>query len=261
MSTSMSATHWGSPIAPKRALLIHGLTMSSQSWEGIAQLLVAEGYSGFFVVAPNLLGHAWRRGGDYRVSTLAEDLRPYFAVDMSYDVIIGHSLGGIVAVSLFPFLPKTKETTVILADPPLELTVEQFQQGKNSTWLRTLLGLEGDSMLRALGVYMCDRTVVKGIFEHNKPYAFGGRLKNIPPHVKVALLVSDPGFGSVCHLERIPVDEARLNVKVLNGIGHWIQYELPSAIMDEIPLPRAKLFTVYEHYLVHDNVTRNTSIE
>ncbi|KAG2043127.1 Alpha/Beta hydrolase protein [Suillus americanus] len=251
MSTSMSATHWGSPTASKRALLIHGLTMSSQSWEGIAKLLVAEG---FFVVAPNLLGHAWRRGTDYRVSTLAEDLRPYFAVDMSYDVIIGHSLGGLVTVSLLPFLPKTKETTVILVDPPLELTTEQFQQGKNKflkeiedaktadkhmaehpAWSR------GDSMLRALGVYMCDRTVVKGIFEHNKPYAFSGRLKNIPPHVKVALLVSDPGFESVCHLERIPVDVARLNVKVLNGIGHWIQYELPSAIMDEIPLPRAKL--------------------
>ncbi|KAG1820464.1 alpha beta-hydrolase [Suillus subaureus] len=251
MSTTMSSTHWGSPTASKRALLIHGLSMSSQSWEGIAQLLVAEG---FFVVAPNLLGHAWRRGTDYRVSTLAEDLRPYFAMDMSYDVIIGHSLGGLVTLSLLPFLPKTKETTIILADPPLELTAEQFQQGKN----RFLKEIEdakttdehmaehpawsrGDSMLRALGVYMCDRTVIKGIFEHNKPFAFGGRLKNIPSHVKIALLVSDPGFGSDCHLERIPVDAARLSVKVLKGIGHWIQNELPNAIMDEIPPPRARL--------------------
>jgi pimeloyl-ACP methyl ester carboxylesterase len=138
------------------------------------------GYPGFFVVAPNLLGHAWRRGTDYRVSTLAEDLRPYFATDTPYDVIISHSLGGLVTLCLFPFLPKTKETTVILVDPPLELTAEQFQQGKN----RFLKEIEdaktadehmsehpawsrGDSMLRALGVYMCDRTVVKGIFEVN----------------------------------------------------------------------------------------------
>ncbi|KAG2370078.1 Alpha/Beta hydrolase protein [Suillus spraguei] len=247
----MSASQWGSPTASKRALLIHGLTMSSESWEGIAQQLVARG---FFVLAPNLLGHGWRRGTDYRISTLAEDLRPYFATNTSYNVIIGHSLGGLVALSLFPFLPKTKETTIILVDPPLELPVEQFEQGKirflkeiedaktaeehmaeHPTWSRS------DSVLRALGVSMCDRSVVKGIFEHNEPYAFSSRLKNIPSHVKITLLISDPRFAAVCHLEHIPVNVPRLSVKVLDGIGHWIQYELPSAIMDEISLPRAKL--------------------
>jgi pimeloyl-ACP methyl ester carboxylesterase len=130
------------------------------------------------VVAPNLLGHAWRRGTDYRVYTLAEDLRPYFAMDMSYDVIIGHSLGGVVTLSLLPFLPKTKETTVILVDPPLERTGETLKQSKDNflkeiedaktadehmaehpAWSRN------NSILRALGVYMCDRTVVEGIFE------------------------------------------------------------------------------------------------
>jgi hypothetical protein len=38
-----SATQWGSASATRRALLIHGITMSSNSWEGLAQLLVAEG--------------------------------------------------------------------------------------------------------------------------------------------------------------------------------------------------------------------------
>jgi hypothetical protein len=112
------------------------------------------------------------------VATLAEDLRPYFAMDMSYDVIISHSLGGLVTLSLLSFLPKTKETIVILVDPPLERTAEQFKKDKirflkeitdartadehmaeHPPWSR------GDSMLRAIGVYMCDRTVVKGIFE------------------------------------------------------------------------------------------------
>ncbi|KAG2077689.1 alpha beta-hydrolase [Suillus decipiens] len=251
MSTSLSASHWGSPTASKRALLIHGLTMSSQSWEGIAQLLVAEG---FFVVAPNLLGHGWRRGTDYCVSTLAEDLRPYFATNTSYDVIIGHSLGGLVALSLFPFLPKTKETTVILADPPLESTGETFKNAsisflkevadrrttdefmaENPAWSRR------DSMLRALGVYMCDRTAVARIFEHNTPWCFSHLLKNIPPHVKITLLISDPEFGAFCRVEHVPAGVARLNVKVLHRIGHWIQYELPNAIMDEVLPSKAKL--------------------
>ncbi|KAG1755981.1 Alpha/Beta hydrolase protein [Suillus lakei] len=250
MYKSISASYWGSPTASRRALLIHGLTMSSQSWEGLAQLLVAEG---FFVVAPNLLGHAWRRGTDYRASTLAEDLRPYFAMDTSYDVIIGHSLGGVVTLSLLPFLPKTKETTVILVDPPLEISAEKREKrkqwflkeiadGKNAdehmaehpAWSR------GDSMLRALGVFMCERTVVEGIYEHNRPWSFSGLLKNIPPHLKVALLASDPEHGGVCHLEHIPRDVARLTTKLFTGIGHWMQYECLDAIMDEVPLPRAK---------------------
>jgi surfactin synthase thioesterase subunit len=112
------------------------------------------------------------------VSTLAEDLRPYFVIDTPYDVIIGHSLGGAVALSLFPFLPNTKETTVILLDPALELTkktanmcenwflkeIANFRTAddhmvENPTWSR------GDSVLRALGISMCDRTVVERVFE------------------------------------------------------------------------------------------------
>ena len=43
MSTVPSATQWGLPTASKRALLIHGLTCSSQTWEHVAQALVEAG--------------------------------------------------------------------------------------------------------------------------------------------------------------------------------------------------------------------------
>ncbi|OAX43062.1 hypothetical protein K503DRAFT_766164 [Rhizopogon vinicolor AM-OR11-026] len=171
---SMSASQWGSPLAARRALLIHGITMSSHTWESFAQLLVAEG---FFVIAPNLLGHAGRRGSDYRFSTLAEDLQPYFIED-TYDVIIGSSLGGTVALSLLPFLPKEKEITVILVDPPLEVPDERFEMDKtwllkeltstktveeqmaeNPAWSRV------DCVLRMLAASMCDRTIAESIFE------------------------------------------------------------------------------------------------
>jgi hypothetical protein len=96
----------------------------------------------------------------------------------SYDVIIGHSLGGPVTLSLLPFLPNTKETAVILLDPPLELTKETVDKyenlllekivnvrtvddhmAENPAWSR------GDSALRALGISMCDRTVIEGVFK------------------------------------------------------------------------------------------------
>lgn len=125
-------------------------------------------------MAPNLLGHGGRRCTDYRISDFAEDLRPYFAMDTSYDVIISHSFGCQVNLSLLPFLPKTKETTVILVDPPLEQTEAQVKMNhnlfleltkniktaeehmaENPAWSRR------DCVLRALGVAMVDPNTVE----------------------------------------------------------------------------------------------------
>ncbi|KAG2133718.1 hypothetical protein DEU56DRAFT_810359 [Suillus clintonianus] len=88
---------------------------------------------------------------------------------------------------------------------------------------------------------MCDCTVVQRIIKHNRTWSFSGLFKNIPPHVEIAVLASDPELGGACHLEHVPWDVARLIAKVFIGIGHWIQYERPDAIRDEIPLPRAKI--------------------
>jgi pimeloyl-ACP methyl ester carboxylesterase len=133
-------------------------------------------WSGFFVIAPNLLGHAGRRGSDYRMSALAEDLQPYLVIN-TYDVIIGFSLGGTVALSLLPLLPKEKETTVILVDPPLEvpkrseiernMIMDEIMRVKtvdelitdNPAWSRV------DCVIKMLGLSMCDRTVVESIFQ------------------------------------------------------------------------------------------------
>ncbi|KAJ8588780.1 alpha/beta-hydrolase [Rhizopogon salebrosus TDB-379] len=248
---SISASQWGSPIASRRALLLHGLTMSSHSWEGVAQLLTAEG---FFVIAPNLLGHAWRRGSDYRASVLAEDLKPYFTMGTSYDVIIGHSFGGALALSLLPFLPEKKEATVILVDPVLEISDERYQSFKlrflkevaniktadeymaeNSAWSRR------DCALRTLALSMCTSTDIEELFQHNTPWSFSGLFKDIPLNVKITVLVADPRFSKICRLEHIPSDVERLHAVVVTGVGHCIQFESPNAIIDAVPLGRTKL--------------------
>ena len=59
--------------------------------------------------------------------------------------------------------------------------------------------------------------------------------------MRLTVLVSDPMFSDRCYLEQVPRDVERLDVRVLKGIGHWIQFERPDAIMDAIPLQRAKL--------------------
>jgi hypothetical protein len=77
--------------------------------------------------------------------------------------------------------------------------------------------------------------------QHNTPWSFSDLFKNIPPNVAINVLLPDPKFGAMCLLKHLPQDMKRLNVRVLSGIGHYIQSERPDAIMDAIPLPRAKL--------------------
>ena len=99
-SDTMGATH-----IFQTALLIHGLTCSSNTWERVAQALVEAGILlpdlslsaipndrplGYFVVAPNLLSHGFRRGTDFSVGNLAKDIQPYF-LNTHYDIVIGHS--------------------------------------------------------------------------------------------------------------------------------------------------------------------------
>ncbi|KIM63749.1 hypothetical protein SCLCIDRAFT_1213905 [Scleroderma citrinum Foug A] len=119
MSSVPSATQWGLPASSnRRALLIHGLTSSSHTWERVAQALVEAGY---FVVAPNLLSHGFRHGTDFSVGNLAKDIQPYF-VDTHYDIIIGHSLGGAILAELLPFLAHRRPISAMLVDPALEVT-------------------------------------------------------------------------------------------------------------------------------------------
>lgn len=209
------------------------------------------------------------------MSGLAEDLQPYFAMDMYYDVIIGHSLGGTVALSLLPFLPKEKEITVILVDPPIKVPDERLPTDKiwflnevtsaktveelmaqYPTWSRT------NCLLRMLALSMCDSTAVKSIIEvhsqlwrienivdqlclcdnqYNTPWSFSGLFNNIPSNVEITVLVADPKLTNVCHLDHIPRGIERLNARGLTGVGHNIPFDRPEAIMNAIPLPRAEV--------------------
>ncbi|KAF9224503.1 hypothetical protein BS17DRAFT_779943 [Gyrodon lividus] len=174
MTPVPSATQWGAPAASKRALLLHGNTSSSHTLSPRPHQL---NHLGYLVTAPNMLGHGYRRSDDFRVNTLAEDLRSYFAGGIVYDVIVGHSLGGAVALALMPFIPADKRTAVVLVDPGIEfdqafvaiverIYTAQIQNvgsveahmAEHPTWTRQ------DVVSRVLALHMAQGDVVKQIF-------------------------------------------------------------------------------------------------
>ncbi|KIJ60993.1 hypothetical protein HYDPIDRAFT_177195 [Hydnomerulius pinastri MD-312] len=240
MASVPSATQWGSPAASKRAFLIHGNTSSSHTWESVAQALAR---AGFLVTAPNLLGHGYRRSNKFRITEFAEDLRPYFA-NTVYDVIIGHSLGGNVALALMPFLPQDRTTPVILVDPGLELDqhlVESIrkiyteeirnvrsieaQMAENPLWTRE------EAAYRVLALRMAQSNLVEEVFAQNVPFSFGHLFSTIPPHVRVTVLVSDPELSNICRLEHVPT-HPQVQKMLVKGVGHWIQLEKPGVVVN-----------------------------
>ncbi|KAG1892758.1 Alpha/Beta hydrolase protein [Suillus subluteus] len=238
MTTVPSASQWGSPTACRRALLIHGLNSSSHTFHRVASALAAKGY---LVVAPNLLGHALRKPGvDFQVQTLADELLPYFQA-AEYDIIIGHSMGALVVLSLLKYLPKTKPTSVVLIDPSLEVTAEQMvdRRVKYSEDARTNptaedymalnpLWTREDAIWRVLGTHTIGRsTNSHDHIDGNVPWSFSHLIADKPAAAALTILVADPSkLGCVAKFKDI-------RTVIVSNASHWIQYEFPEVIVEE----------------------------
>ncbi|KAF9218486.1 alpha/beta-hydrolase [Gyrodon lividus] len=240
MSSVPSNIQWGPPSADKRALLIHGLISSSHSWESVGQALAGAGYH---VTAPNLPGHGYRMGSDFRVSALADDLRCYFTDAAAYDCIIGHSMGGVVALYLLPYMSLVKPTSIILVDPGVQvlgemraktkkLLINEMAKKRNakSYMVENPRWSERDAFLMSLGVPMCQDLLVEGLEKDNETWSFSHLFETIPSHVEVTILLGDPDFKGICCAEHIP-PHPRVRIIPLKAVSHYVQYEKPETIV------------------------------
>ena len=95
-------------------VLIHGVTGSSLTWEHVIEPL-AEHYT---VVAPDLLGHgeSAKPRGDYSLGAYASGIRDLLAA-LGHDraTVVGHSLGGGVAMQMAYQFPERVERLVLVS--------------------------------------------------------------------------------------------------------------------------------------------------
>ena len=108
-SVSYRRAGWGPLI-----VLIHGITGSSETWEDVMEPL-AEKYT---VVAPDLLGHgaSAKPRGDYSLGAYASGIRDLLgAIGHDRGTIIGHSLGGGVAMQMAYQFPERCERLVLVS--------------------------------------------------------------------------------------------------------------------------------------------------
>jgi pimeloyl-ACP methyl ester carboxylesterase len=124
-------------------VLIHGMLNSSSHWQAVAQELARE----HTVVAPDLIGHGDSAAprGDYSLGAHAASIRDLLAaIGVDRATIVGHSLGGGVAMQFFYQFPQRVERLVLISSGGLGREV--------SPLLRTA-ALPGMSLLLSLTIH------------------------------------------------------------------------------------------------------------
>jgi len=109
-------------------VLIHGMVNSSRHWEDVA-LRLAERYT---LNAPDLIGHgdSATPRGDYSLGAHAASIRDLLAViGVDHATIVGHSLGGGVAMQFFYQFPQRTDRLVLISSGGLGREVSPLLRG------------------------------------------------------------------------------------------------------------------------------------
>jgi pimeloyl-ACP methyl ester carboxylesterase len=109
-------------------VLIHGMVNSSRHWEQVA-LRLAEEYT---VIAPDLIGHGDSAAvrGDYSLGAHASSIRDLLAaLGRERATIVGHSLGGGIAMQFFYQFPQRTERLALISSGGLGREVSPMLRG------------------------------------------------------------------------------------------------------------------------------------
>jgi pimeloyl-ACP methyl ester carboxylesterase len=109
-------------------VLIHGMINSSRHWEAVAMRLAGS----HRVIAPDLIGHgdSATPRGDYSLGAHAASIRDLLAtLGVDRATIVGHSLGGGVAMQFFYQFPQRTERLVLVSSGGLGPEVSPLLRG------------------------------------------------------------------------------------------------------------------------------------
>jgi pimeloyl-ACP methyl ester carboxylesterase len=129
-------------------VLIHGMINSSRHWEEVALRLAGS----HRVVAPDLIGHgdAATPRGDYSLGAHASTIRDLLTtIGVERATIVGHSLGGGVAMQFFYQFPQRTERLVLISSGGLGQEVSPLLRGAALPGAATALRLAANPRLVA----------------------------------------------------------------------------------------------------------------
>jgi pimeloyl-ACP methyl ester carboxylesterase len=147
-------------------VLIHGMLNSSSHWQSVALNLTRE----HTVLAPDLIGHGDSAAprGDYSLGAHAASIRDLTAaIGIDRATIVGHSLGGGVAMQFFYQFPQRVERLVLISSGGLGHEVSPMLRTAALPGVSALLSAINPRLLGALweaGRRLSGREVRAGIY-------------------------------------------------------------------------------------------------
>jgi pimeloyl-ACP methyl ester carboxylesterase len=148
-------------------VLIHGMLNSSSHWQSVALNLARD----HTVVAPDLIGHGDSAAprGDYSLGAHAASIRDLLAaVGIDRATLVGHSLGGGVAMQFFYQFPQRVERLVLISSGGLGHEVSPMLRTAALPGMSALLSLTIHARLlgavQATGRRLRERGVGAGVY-------------------------------------------------------------------------------------------------
>ena len=217
-----------------KALLIHGLSSNSSTWWRIADALKDNGWD---VTTPDLRGHGTAdRAASYALEDYAGDLP-----DGPWDLIVGHSLGGAIAV-----LRAATTKQLVLLDPVLEVQAEDFdaikadqlaelQLTEESIRASKPLWSEKDLALKITAIAQVDPTAVERTFSDNLRWNVleAARALDVP----TLILGADPSVSSLLPIataEALVAANPLVEYRLIEGAGHSVHRDRPDLVIAAI---------------------------
>ena len=142
-------------------VLIHGMINSSVHWESVA-LRLADSYT---VIAPDLIGHGESAAprGDYSLGAHAAGIRDLLtAIGIDSATVVGHSLGGGVAMQFFYQFPQRTERLILVSSGGLGHQVSPLLRGAALPGASALLSLAAHRRVLAVLLELSERLGRKG---------------------------------------------------------------------------------------------------
>lgn len=237
---SLHTLQWGRP-GHRRALLVHGVQSSANSWWQIADALARAGVQ---VTAPDLRGHGQSpSGARYTLADLVADL---LAVGDRWDLAVGHSLGGTLVAWMVAADAGFARRAVLL-DPVFELPEDDFDaivagqlaelaaadlaalQGAHPAWHPE------DCRIKAQAAAACSPCVNEAVLRDNRPWGYSELLARAQSPVLV--LGADPAAGGMLDpalARQLAARNARVTYRLLSGSGHSVHRDRPKQVIDAL---------------------------
>ncbi len=241
----------GDPAAPT-LLFLHGLSSSRTSWHRVVAHLEAAIAAGTLrVINVDLRGHGDSASGgsveDYRADCYAADIAAVIEeLGAAPAMVVGHSLGGVVAMSLATGRPDLVRA-VLLEDPPLFegddelrnaspvasffppfIAAVRAHQARQAPWEDYLELLPPDAAdpvdrpLRAQGYLHWDPTTMQAAVDGVVWHGFDPEAALAVPLTVVA---ADPACGAVCRpvdIDRVVAKNPGAHVATVAGAAHGV---------------------------------------